>query len=246
MVAGQQALLDAMVGKGKYVIFNGLRYSVANDGAVRDDFAALDVLLPHASAGYFEGWLAGVYRNTTTGKLDEEKATHALLRMINVSKSRPEKGITFKAGPGPCVGYIAGADLGCTWPFQNKSTKPVPNEWNGTPRTPDQLRAAAAKLITFPLATFLCAAGPKWHLDYTWGYTINDFVSGEAGTHALPGQPNLQSLAPDNWYPDLMRAPGKPLGECTYSNKTHTFSREWSGVSVKLNMRDETAQVAWK
>ena len=55
---------------------------------------------------YFEGWLSAPYRNTTTGKLDTAAATHALLRMINVSKEHPDKGITFKAGPGPCVGYV--------------------------------------------------------------------------------------------------------------------------------------------
>ncbi len=105
---------------------------------------------------------------------------------------------------------------------------------------------AAAKLIAFPLATFLCAAGSNWLLDYTWGYEVNHFVPSEPNTHTLPGQPALPSYAPDDWYPDLRKAPGMPLGECTHDPVKGTFSREWSGVSVSLNVNDETAEVRWK
>jgi hypothetical protein len=115
---------------------------------------------------------------------------------------------------------------------------------NGTPQTAQALRDAASKLITFPLACFLCAAGPKWHLDYAWGYTVNDFIPGEPGTHALPGQAGLQSYAPDDWHPALLKAPGTPLGECT-TKDNKTFTREWSGVSVSLSVEDETATLDW-
>ena len=55
LLRGQQQLLDEVRASGKYIIFNGIRYAgVHADGSVRDDFAALDVLLPHASAGYCE------------------------------------------------------------------------------------------------------------------------------------------------------------------------------------------------
>lgn len=81
---------------------------------------------------------------------------------------------------------------------------------------------------------------------YTWGYEVNYFVPGLPSTHALPGQPALQSYAPDIWYPELERAPGTPLGECAHDAATATFSREWSGVSVRLNVRDETAELRWK
>ena len=57
LLRGQQQLLDEVRASGKYIIFNGIRYAgVHADGSVRDDFAALDVLLPHASAGYCEPW----------------------------------------------------------------------------------------------------------------------------------------------------------------------------------------------
>jgi len=247
LLRGQQALLEEVRASGTYVIFNGIR-CVPSGGAAgcgeRDDFDALDSLLPHASAGYFEPWLGSMFRNATTGVLNAAATAHALHKMINVSRAQPSKGITFKCGPGPCMGYIAGQSLGCTWPFTNGSTN-VPNEANGSPQTAAALRDAASKLITFPLACFLCAAGPRWHLDYTWGYTTNDFVPGEPGTHALPGQPNLQSYAPDNWHPALLRPPGTPLGECS-TKDNRTFTREWSGVSVRLSVTDETATLTWK
>ena len=106
---GQQKLLASVVGAGKYVIFNGLRLHYARKTwKATDDLDALTTLLPHASAGYFEPWLSAVYRNNTTGKLNASMASHALLRMINASQTHADKGIVFKAGPGPCVGYIAG------------------------------------------------------------------------------------------------------------------------------------------
>ena len=95
-------------------------------------------------------------------------------------------------------------------------------------------------------ATFLCAAGPLWHFDYGWGYETEYFVPGDALNHSISGQPNLQSNAPDNWYPDLIQAPGTPEGECTYDASTMTFSREWSGVSVVLHLETETATLTWR
>jgi hypothetical protein len=168
LLKGQQDLLSEVVAAGKYVIFNGLRYNVERKtGVPTDDLDAVENLLPHASSGYFEPWLSGShYRNLTTGKLNVAAVSHVLLRMINTSKTQPNKGMTFKSGVGPCVGYIAGQEEGCTWPFANHSTPPVPNKMNGTPQTATERRAAASALITFPLATFLCAAGPKWHFDY--------------------------------------------------------------------------------
>jgi hypothetical protein len=133
LLAGQQQLLDEVRAAGKYVIFNGIRYATTTKGAVRDDYDALQVLLPHASAGYHEPWLSAAYRNLTTGKLDAARVAHGLQTMINVSRSLPDKGITFKSGPGPCVGYIAGLLSWCVQPscpllgaFHSPSWFPLP------------------------------------------------------------------------------------------------------------------------
>jgi hypothetical protein len=41
-------------------------------------------------------------------------------------------------------------------------------------------------------------------------------------------------------------SPGTPLGPCTYDAATETFARDWSGVSVSLDMNTETAEFKWK
>jgi hypothetical protein len=56
----------------------------------------------------------------------------------------------------------------------------------------------------------------------------------------------MESNAPDDWYPELLKAPGSPLGDCVFDDKTMTFSREWSGVSVSLNIKEESAVLKWK
>jgi hypothetical protein len=61
----------------------------------------------------------------------------------------------------------------------------------------------------------------------------------------VPGLPNLQSYAPKGWYPDFLKSPGTPLGEATFDG-LYTFSREWTGVSVSVNVKDETAVLKWK
>ena len=80
-------LLDEIRAAGKYVIFNGIRYATSKPTPtrptiVRDDYNALQTLLPHASAGYHEPWLSGEYRNATTGHLDASRVTHGLLAFI--------------------------------------------------------------------------------------------------------------------------------------------------------------------
>ncbi len=35
-------------------------------------------------------------------------------------------------------------------------------------------------------------------------------------------------------------------GECQHDGTTGTFRREWSGVSVLLDVREETAELRWK
>lgn len=136
LLRGQQLLLEEARAAGLWVIFNGIRFAATvatptRKSIVRDDYDALRLLLPYADAGYHEPWLSGaMYRNVSTGRLDEARVTHGLLTMINASRTQPAKGIVFKAGPGPCVGYVAGL-LGCTWPYTNGSNN-VPNGWNGT------------------------------------------------------------------------------------------------------------------
>jgi hypothetical protein len=113
------------------------------------------------------------------------------------------------------------------------------------PRTPAEYRAAALKYVKFPLVAFLVVAGPRYIFDYTWGYRSNDYVPPVDDSGAVPGAPALQSMAPRGWFPDFVRAPGTPLGEASFDG-AFTFSREWTGVSVSVNVKDETSKLVWK
>ena len=62
----------------------------------------------------------------------------------------------------------------------------------------------------------------------------------------LPGtMQKLQSFAPEGWYPDFLEAPGTPLGEAVFDGR-FTFKREWTGVSVAVNVQDGTFKLDWK
>jgi hypothetical protein len=79
-----------------------------------------------------------------------------VIDLQNVSRTQPTKGIAFKVGPGPCVGYVAGL-IGCTWPSTN-GQKNVPNGWNGTPQADAEMRAVR----DHPCLTFLTETHNDW------------------------------------------------------------------------------------
>jgi hypothetical protein len=85
----------------------------------------------------------------------------------------------------------------------------------------------------------------RYIYDYTWGYRSYDYVPPVDASGSVPGSPGLQSYAPLGWYPDFTKSPGTPLGEADYDGE-YTFSREWTGVSVSVNMKEETYKLDWK
>ena len=221
LVLGQQSLFEQARKAGKYVIFNRVRPA--------QDYVALDTLLPHADSGYFEPWLGGSFRDAA-GKLNASKASHALLKLINHSTAWPDKGVTMRASPAGDVPSSGGGVVSLHT------------------ADPAVLRENATKKLGFPLATFLCAANAHWKLCYAYSYDLESYVPGDpaSSNHTVAGQPLLHSWVPDDWYPELRRPPGTPLAACTYDSATQTFRREWSGVSVSLNMARETADIRWK
>lgn len=150
--------------------------------------------------------------------------------MINHSTAMPDKGVTFRSSPAGDVPSSGGAVVSIH------------------DADPAVLRANATKKIGFPLATFLCAANARWKFCYAYSYSVQSYVPGDptSPNHTLAGQPLLPSWVPDDWYPLLKNSPGTPLHECKYDSATQTFSREWTGVSVSLNMAHETADIRWK
>ena len=136
--------------------------------------------------------------------------------LLNVSAQHPEKAVLLKTAPNGEFSWAAA-----------------------------RKRAFALTHYEFSLAAFLVLAGPRWLLDFTWGYRSADYVPPIDNSGTVPGLPRLQSSAPLGWYPDFLQSPGTPLGGATFDG-AFTFSREWSGLSVTLNVKDESAKITWK
>jgi hypothetical protein len=224
LLAGQQALYSELrqqlqqMKPGASVIFNGIREG--------QGFAAIPNLLPHADGGEMEGWLNGIHQRFANGSLNPALVLPTMHALLNVSAQphNDEKQVLLKAVPGGGL-------------FPPSAGKP---HWSAA-----EYRDVAARRYHFPLAAFLVLAGPRWLLDYTWGYRSYDYVPPVDDSGTVPGLPNMQSMAPLGWYPDFLRAPGTPLGPASYDG-AYTFSREWTGVSVSVNVRDESATLTWK
>ena len=226
LLKGQQALYSELDARFRQLAarHGGKNRSVIFNGIRQgQQFAAIPNLLPYADGGEMEGWLNGGRQRFNNGSLNPARIIPTFQSLINASQIKPAKEVLLKAVPGG--GYA-----------------PRPSDhWSAA-----QYRAAALAQCTFPLAAFLIVAGEKYLMDYTYGYRSNAYVPPVDGSGgAVPGLPRLQSLAPEGWYPDYLQAPGTPVGGAVFDGK-YTFSREWSGVSVSVNVRDETAQLHWK
>ncbi len=82
----------------------------------------------------------------------------------------------------------------------------------------------ARKNITFPLACFLVAAQKYSYFCYTWGYQQTD-----------------GSL---DWYPELDKPLGKPLGDAVRNGFKYT--RKFEHCSVWVDLQKKKAKIDWK
>eukprot|EP00041_Stephanoeca_diplocostata_P011313 m.185092 g.185092 ORF g.185092 m.185092 type:complete len:456 (-) comp18491_c1_seq14:386-1753(-) len=226
----QLALAKQKLGNTKNLVFNGIRaeqLQISSGGTL----AALE----QADGGEFEHFaiLENRYPN---GSLVAEHMVIAMDFLINVSEMTPPKTIIVRSMPGPCVhgGTSTAPDsdrrdaIGCTWPNAT------------TPASPAAKQAATGKYVTFPLAAFLIVAGPEYHFDYSWGYRSNSYVP-----HADSGT-DQDSYMPDTWIPAFLKAPGTPQGPAIRHGSSYRYSREWSGVSVSVDVQSEEASIRWK
>jgi len=104
------------------------------------------------------------------------------------------------------------------WPnfnMRNKELMKKPHE---------ELAKLAREQITFPLASFLIAAGPQSYFCYTWGWL------GEHGTF--------------DWYPEFDKPLGAPKGEAT--REGWTYRREFEHASVFVDLEKKAAKIDWK
>jgi len=91
-------------------------------------------------------------------------------------------------------------------------------------KTHAELHRVARQRITFPLASFLVAAGPNCYFCYTWGWL------GEYGTF--------------DWYPEFDKPLGPPKGEAV--RKGWTYRREFAHASVFVDLENRTGRIDWR
>lgn len=118
-----------------------------------------------------------------------------------IKASKAGKIIIFKAWPG----------------FHQKDTQLMK-------RPHPELVKIAAKNITFPLASFLIAAGPNCYFQYTWGWNADN------GTF--------------DWYPEFDKPLGAPKGDAKRDGFKYT--REFEHASVFVDLEKKTAKIDWK
>ena len=88
----------------------------------------------------------------------------------------------------------------------------------------EELLKEARENITYPLACFLVAAQPYSYFCYSWGYRDQ---------HG-----SLDS------YPELYKAPGKPLGQAV--RKAWVYTRDFEHCKVWVNVETKQATIDWK
>lgn len=104
------------------------------------------------------------------------------------------------------------------WPDFNMKNKEMMQ------RPHDELVKLAREQITFPLASFLIAAGRHSYFQYTWGWDA------DCGTF--------------DRFPEFEKPLGAPKAEATRDG--WKFTREFEHASVFINLETKTARIDWK
>lgn len=91
-------------------------------------------------------------------------------------------------------------------------------------KTLEEKRKIAAENIEFPLAAFLVGAQENCYFIYNWGYRM------EMGCL--------------EWYPELDKKLGKPLGDAAKSD--WKLSRDFEYASIWVNLETREAKIDWK
>ncbi len=87
-----------------------------------------------------------------------------------------------------------------------------------------ELVKLARERLTFPLASFLIAAGPNCHFQYTWGW------GSDCGTF--------------DWYPEFDKPLGAPKSDAKRDGFQYT--REFEHASVFVDLEQKTAKTDWR
>lgn len=91
-------------------------------------------------------------------------------------------------------------------------------------RPHEELAKLARERLTFPLASFLIAAGPNCYFQYTWGWNA------DCGTF--------------DWHPEFDKPLGAPKADAKRDGFQYT--REFEHASVFVDLKTKTAKIDWK
>lgn len=173
--------------------------------------------------GAFEGVLSNSLLNATI-----------MESWIEVMQNLEKQGkiAIVKTWPGPVTGPITG-NGGPSWP--NRSS---------TAWTYEDRRAAATQGLAWSHAAFLLVAAPQFYMSYSWWYNIADgYVPCDS---AVGG--DGQCSCPDDWYPELLRPTGAPLGPPVRVGGAsgHLWQRNFEHVSVSVDLADQSVvSIKW-
>ena len=99
-----------------------------------------------------------------------------------------------------------------------------------------------AAALDWALAAYLLTATPYSYMSYGWWWQLS------TGYVPCPEQP-ASCACPDDWYPDLLRPTGKPLGlrQRETGGTGHVWSRDFEKVSVRVDLGNfSDVSLVWK
>lgn len=113
-----------------------------------------------------------------------------------------------------------------------------PYEGLAFPKTTREAAAVSSALLHEALAPYLIVAQPNTWFSYAWFYGV------QSGWAPCPNDPGA-CTAPPEWYPDLQKHLGNPLGPALKVGTVYT--REFEGCTAVVDLSDRRkSKVTWK
>jgi hypothetical protein len=170
-------------------------------------------------------------KNQTTGVVDPAVVNQWL--DLFEAAAATNGSVFVKTWPGPETSPIDGD--GPSWPAEFR------NPYSGQPlnRSSEGIGKAAAAMLNYSLACYLCVHQPRFSLSYGWWY---DVAQGY-----LPG-----ADAPAEWYPQLTKPLGQPISPARITGRNLEdapiiCTRDFEGAHVQVNFLDwGSAKITWK
>ena len=208
----------------------------ALDGVCAEHFGAFDSV--NSTSGTFNNLQFEGHNASDYGPdIVMERWEDALDLVVNYSQHdgcATPKAILVKAWPGPYSIYpVNGETVIGTWKNFSDANITLTNMMK---------KEHGAAAFGWSHAAYLLSVAPGSYISYNWWYQVRN------GYVPCPTDPTSCSC-PDDWYPDLKRATGKPLGVRTRvpGGTGHRWNREFEQVSVTVDLGNFTdVSIVWK